>query len=258
LFSSRDNSRNSQHWKKIALCTDFGAVPEILPGTETMPFKGDIVGKFGGVFFDRNFWRECLTTPVYLTIPIIILHLSALIISFSYRWSLKSTALIWSPLLRYMRPIYPAADLKYRLGQILQLAMSKVSVWYSVFFVCLFLVKIYILSFADKYMAMIEGMLGWPFLRSLFEPEGIPVWQLVSLLNAASAILIFFIAYYLQHALRHGRQLPIQTIIRTDRILSNIRNTATCYTALCTLYISVQQTGVSLPPIGLKLFPWAA
>ena len=44
-------------------------------------------------------------------------------------------------------------------------------------------------------MAMIEGM---PFLRSLFEPEGIPVWQLVSLLNAASAILIFFIADYLQ------------------------------------------------------------
>jgi hypothetical protein len=244
------------NWKKIALCTDFGAVPEILPGTETMPFKGEIVGKFGGIFFDRKFWQEFLTTPLYLNIPTIIVHLSALIISFSYRWSLKSTALIWSPLLWYMRPIYPAADLEYRLAQILQLAMSKVSLWYSAFFVCLFLAKVYILAYAGKYMAVIDRILGWPLLRSLFEPAGIPLWQLVAVLNATSAILIFFVADYLQHALKHGRQLPVQAIIGTDRIVSNFRNTATCYTLLCTLYVSVQETGVSLPPIGLKLFPW--
>lgn len=246
------------NWKKIALCTDIGSVPEIMPGIETMPFRGDIKGiQLGGIY--RSIWKDFRSDGFTLiSVPIVLLYLIVTLVSLAYRWSLKSTALIWSPLLWYMRPVYAAEDLNYRLDQILRLAMSKVVLWYSVFFVGFFIGKIYLLSFASEHMNLVASLPGWTFLRHLFVPEGLPIWQIASFVNAVLGISIFFIADYLHHAIKHNQTIPAQTIVKIDRVLSDVRNTITCYTVLCTAYITVQQTMPSLPPIGLRPFPWWA
>lgn len=157
-----------RNWRRITLCTDLVYLPEVLPDVEL-----EEVGAGLEFFTFKRFFKKALEdlkampeatlfnvkTPGKLALKDAIAATFALssffayIISLmpalafwylpamAYRWSLKSTALIWSPLLWIISPATNA--LASRLREICRAALYRVMRLYSFVIIVLFSTKLY-------------------------------------------------------------------------------------------------------------------
>jgi hypothetical protein len=281
-----------KNWRRATLCVDVVHPPEILPGSEAgnIPkeleflrgygplahiYKGqDLVfykeleeflrARFGSVAHAGQGWLgTAIITLAFAPIIIALWYIPAI----SYRWSLKSTALIWSPLFWVITPA--RSNLIIRMKYIRHGVFYKVMRAYSLIIAILLLGKLYILW---SWHEIVTEWPSWPKIAEIWTkipkthvlyayvaPPEIPIWQLAAFLNTVLAWVTFFIADLL--LLRYGENQPLHEEIPHNvfRGLEIIRNALSLYMIVCTLYITVSlsmEGKWNLPPLGTKLFPW--
>lgn len=245
------------NWRYATVVLDSKKWPELMPEPSNMPASrtaGLQVGKLLEGLKDATPHR-LKQTPWWL----LMLALVSLLVvpAFVYRWSLKSTAIIWFPLLWAMHSVREAGKPLSKYFDIyLRDPITKIVLWVSVAAILSFLSKIVLFNVQVDF---VDWWNRTPLLRffSLYvAPDKIQWWQAAMVINSAIAITMYFLArkwsIRIEHDELSDETLPrklFQTGLFIRRILS-------CYTIACTLYITIRAASDwSLPELGSKLFP---
>ena len=186
-----------------------------------------------------------------------------------YRWSLKATAIIYSPLLWLVSFTFKGETKFTEHLRIWRSSnMEMVIVLYSALVMFGFACKVTIYGHWNLWAAWWNNSgfaLVWnasPMGRlvdAYIQPRAIPLWQIAMCFNALLAV---FLHYFIDAALRRQEcELPwkestIRRVVRSTRFVRG------CLTVLyilpCTLWLLWhQQWGWSFPPILPKWFPWS-
>jgi hypothetical protein len=174
-----------------------------------------------------------------------------------YRWSLKSTALIWSPLVWAFRPIRASESTLQFVRGLLTLSIYRFARWYSGLVLILFAGKFYIWLTWIEIAGKLKVIYGWSLISSYLLPESIPLWHLSAVANGLLTWMIYFRAERYLHLVNSGVAVSDNAMDRFLTVTFYTRNVLSIYTAICTLYITKELAGiVELPTIRLIGFPW--
>jgi hypothetical protein len=190
----------------------------------------------------------------------IFVFLLGLIVTFPsliYRWSLKSTALIWSPLLWVIVSARTIGPVHIRLDEICNDATFRIMRGYSAIIAFLFFWKITILL---GWQTIVLSTSVAPYVEPFLEPARLPIWQVATAINSALSWLVFFLAQAHLRAIASGNPNRISEIAikREIAAITVIRNVLALYTIACTLYIAWQiAKDVKWPAVEFILFPWS-
>jgi hypothetical protein len=137
-----------------------------------------------------NFRRHIpnlIVTIVFTAITLIPIGMSI-----AYRWSLKSTAALWLPLIWIVIQARPGTQVIARLVVMTRSAWAKTMLAYSALVLLAFLAKLALLL-GIWHLANLDwlGPLGVAASR-LAAPFQLPLWQIAGALNALLAWLFFF------------------------------------------------------------------
>src|ERR1700730_81607 len=193
-----------------------------------------------------------LGTSIFIIFPI-------LIISFSFRFAIKSTALFWLPLLWIIHKSKskPGQNVLDVIGVNLREPWTKVTLCYSLFVIIAFLWKLSPLFATLKVINVAgSGQLGL-FTKRIVAPFELPLWQVTSAINAGLGWAFFFRAH--RHLLAQNSTVawPQSWIEREYVAFQAIRATFTVYAIACTFYIAAATAWqTEWPPIRLILFPF--
>lgn len=259
------------NWWRIVGALDFMQSPELLPfpGKEMHPsldrygFLRDAwaVLRFpGGGHRSRNplpedpglRWLSWPGRVITVVIPAVITRLS-----------IKSTALVWLPLLWVLSP--PASREEPLRPQLEVMARSDLGragfIWSFVYLLAL-LAK-YAFFVTENALATAIGpwtdLLGErlaAFVTAFVRPGAFPIWQLASGLNSLLAIIAFLLIRRWRLRLSVGLGASEGTVRSTLFGLVGVRKVITTYTLLCnaiTLYHVAQNLPV--PKVGSHFFP---
>ena len=265
------------NWRRTTIALDSATSPEWIPLPADMSEHPDTLREFGQVYpLARLLLSECRDAAkargwegriglVILAVFIIgPLFVTAAVSGLAYRWSIKSTAIIWAPMLWALRPPKPkgeawSAHLKLRATS----DFNRIVVIFSTVVLLGFVVK-YALFVAEHKLAMrAEAWQGWlgerlgEFVAAFVRPGEIPIWQLASATNAVLAIVVFFmVRSWLRHA-EVGLPAPDARIDRMLGVLYFFRRLLTSYAIFCNGVVAIQLARkLPMPEIGSKLFPW--
>lgn len=189
-----------------------------------------------------------ITYPFVLTI----LYLPSII----YRWSLKSTSIIWSPLLWVIVSARTIGPVKFRLNEICHLALYRAMRLYSVIILLAFVWKLTI-WLGPQTVALNTDLM--PLLEPYIEPARLPIWQISSASSALLAFGLYFLADWHLRSIEAGKpnRSAEQTIKRQIGATTVVRNSLALYAITCTLYIAWKVSGdIEWPVLEFILFPW--
>ncbi len=178
--------------------------------------------------------------------------------AFAYRWSLKSTAIIWFPLLWGMRSVRRAGkSFPEYLSAYVRNPFSVIVLCVSIAAIVTFLAKIILLSEWSGFVAWWNGTQLRQVLSLYVAPAEIQVWQMAMFINSWIAIAMYLLAVWYLVMVKH-RQITTETAPRrVFHVGQYIRPILSCYTILCMLYITIRAASDwNLPALGSKPFPW--
>jgi hypothetical protein len=254
--------RFPRNWRKIVLATDFFSIPEIIPGIESLDNNGNklelfryknLIHQYTEIHFVVGELGEPRINRKYRSLPIIILIVAMLLFPcYIYRWSLKSTALIWSPLLWILREP-STGDITFKLAQITEAAIYRVIRYYSLFIILMFFIKMYIWLAWQNIAETWQKFPAINIINNYLVPKEIPLWHLFAVANALGAWLIFIMADWFLQKYRHGQPVPENYIEKVLHIHKTISRLLTFYIIVCNFYITVN---LGWPHLEVKLFPW--
>ncbi len=256
-------------WKRIALCTDMAYPPELLPGVEE-EFEKFQIYSFRGFFIEMlsefktqnlfNKGMQFLQLVVFSLIP-----LAAIIISFSYRWSLKSTSLVYAPLAWLMNStISVRKNLNDYLLFAAKSALGKFVFYFSFAIVLLSLFKIYLLFWAQSALTILDNTPGWNIMTIYLAPRQlenvgvvVDLWHVTAFINALLAIFMFFYADLVLLRMKENQQWSEKTAIAITGGNIFLRGFLSLYTITCVLYVTIK----AIPPetwqqFKFQLVPW--
>lgn len=245
------------NWRRIVLCTDSKTVPELVPGIESYAsYRVEL--KDLDDFRISDLIKETFSSggeiPDYVFMPLVVVFLY--VPASLYRWSLKSTAIIWSPLLWVFRPIKGVDNVEHYASGIISVGFYKVSRAFSLLTIALFVGKIYLWVSWTKISPALTAIPNWQVLNSLILPEDVALWQIAALFNAVLTWVIYFYASQYVHdtqdkTVEHrGAKLFFKSTFITRNILS-------IYTSLCLLYITFELAhDLEFPTLRFIVFPW--
>jgi hypothetical protein len=242
------------NWRKITLCTDVGTLPEVVPGVEgasrSGPFAYLRISNMMRVLGSIN--EDPFTTKTNLWLFSLALLAILYVVATAYRFSLKATALIWTPLLWIVGPMSQAMDLPTFLHNVTTLTLYKLARIYSLFVLGLLSVKFFLLLSLSQFGHILEALPAWYALKHYIVPDAVPAWHIAAGANAVLAWIMLFQAELVVARLDDpARVRALQTRFIGFLV---IRNALTFYVILCNLYITVQiATSIGLPRI--VLFP---
>lgn len=200
-----------------------------------------------------------LVPSIVPLVIIVVAMIAAHVLAWWYRWSLKSTAIVWLPLLYIAADVAPRNwSAERRLRTIYTSAMGKVARAYAVVVAVLLLVKFGAQVVSYKAIAALEQRHEWlRVLEPLVRPIDVPVWQVCSLVNAFAAWGIYFFSDWQLRKREYDEGWADKTV---DYCLSGTilaRWGITVYTSFCTLYAIFQIVKNSHPPEWhFRLFQW--
>ena len=111
--------------------------------------------------------------------------------AYAYRWSLKSTAWVWSALLWVVHPIRQTDDVRRFMNGIRNLAVSRWMWWYSLGVAILFLLKIYIYNFSLHWACRLEQYAAWSVAKHYALLDALPPWQIAAAINSGFTVWCF-------------------------------------------------------------------
>lgn len=218
------------------------------------------------IFFQKileitnNFNSRYLRTNVE-TIPVIIVfvisYVFSCLLSVIYRWSLKSTSIIWSPLIWVIVRTQTIGSVRFRLHNICNTVLYKAMRWYSAIVLVLFGIKL-LVWLGPQTVALNTNMK--PLLEPFIEPARLPLWQIFSAISAVLAIALYFLADWHLKQIEVGQpnRSPEQTIKRKIGAITFCRNIFALYTITCTIYIAWKISAqIEWPVFEFILFPSA-
>jgi hypothetical protein len=258
------------NWWRVVVATDFVESPEFLPD----PMEASSSDTQGELNWEVYRWLdEASKDPVFRRrVLLVVGMLPFACIAFSYRLSLKSTALVWFPLLWALRPVKPA-NLDWRKHLEIGAELGKTRFVGAVSALCiLFLAAKYVLwtgrhglaleaeawrdllrswssALADS--ALADGLVGY------VRPGALPLWQVAMLLNSLLGIFVWWkvrtwLAYF-----RHDVPPSDKSITRTLAVTFFFRRLLTSYVIVCNGFMALQLARrFPVPEIGWRMFPW--
>ena len=259
------------NWQRVILCTDTGAVPEIIYGLEDVPNERQLAilkasRLFGAVkvltsdIFLRPDSRRSYSEFAYRIYAVIaVTYVAAIVLSpaIIYRFSVKSTALVWSPLLWIVRPVSRITDIKVTMRRILTVNLYKIARIYSAIVILFFVWKVILFIKWTEWHNMYEAWTILQLARPYVVPETIPGWHITSVLNAITAWIFYLVFDYSYKDMEQGTKIPETRLQYFFTWTGLVNNLFAVYGALCTAYITVQVAAkLNIPPLGVKLFPW--
>jgi hypothetical protein len=242
------------NWKKQVLCVDMAHPPELLPGIENAPPELDVL-KFRSTL--NRFWSGASADPIMTVgfVPMLLLQYLPAII---YRFSLKGTALVWSPLLWLIHTgLDRSLPLRVRLEYLCTADLPRFQRYYSALLLIMFGAKVYLFVAWMQLAHVWRALPGARTFEQFVVPAGIPPWQIAAALNAISTWAVYFVAEWYLILIRHRIPVYESTLDRGLRAGSVVRGLLALYTIACTIYIVVRASSAwELPPLETKLFPW--
>lgn len=242
------------NWHNVVLSTDLARFPEVVPGYEKhgksvrslYVFKSSL----DVIFFEQeNFLNRVFFLFFIGPVFLVVTFGPALV----YRFSLKSTALIWSPLLWVIWRASSSQSGINALKLLKSFIGNRVARIYSAGILLAFAFKLLVLY-------LIYGA-GWPVadkvaptLDRYLQLQAMPMWQIGGVVNAALAWGMFFFADHQLKKLEIGDPTmladgTIRTIISTSTVLSSI---LALYSSLCLLLIT---WSIQWPSIQVRWWP---
>lgn len=172
------------------------------------------------------------------------------------RLTIKSTALLWLPLLWLIQRSKPGTLVLDRIKLNIIAPWSKVMLVYSIFVLVGFCLKMFWLFEVQSLDLAGWGPLGLLAIR-MVAPLDLPIWQVACAINAVFAWLFFFRGK--QHLLAKDscEAWPVPWVEREYVAYQAIRTTLSLYIIACTFYIAATTAWTTeWPPIHFILFPW--
>jgi len=247
-----------ENWTRVALAMDSCCPPEALPGYHlrgaTGAFRIPEILKVALSFLGQRDFRLGLFGVLIFAPLIILLYLPPL----TYRWCLKATAIIYTPLLWIVWVTFRRmADFSDTLERIRKSDLTRIVVLYSAFVILGFVAKFVLMLKWSNFVAWWNMMPLTEFLAIYAVSAEIPLWQVAAFINACWAIGIFVFAKEALMRTASPESWPPTFIERVLRISSFGRSILSVYVIICTAYITIQAaTTWNLPTLGTKWFPW--
>jgi hypothetical protein len=264
-----------RNWRRLTVATDFCVSPQILPLPDD-PARSPRELRFFDLGFGLYVWitewrplnlvRQTHAQGARFWITLIfagsfkwLLLLLAGFLAILYRLSLKSTAIIWFPLLWALRAVAPSDQpLRARLGL---LEKSDLLRWIvlplSAGAIVAFGLKLWFWNEAAHAAAAWNESIAGRIATIHIAPGLIERWQLATVLNSAIAIGLWL---YVRSCLRHYKEgVPRRETVVELRLAWTliVRRLLSAYTILCVGYLyALEAWTLQLPPLGGKLFPW--
>ncbi len=254
------------NWRRIAVATDFCRSPQFLPTPDDATLLGGM--DMGDGYDLYRGYREKLDRAgegatwaiaaviwwLMLSVVLLLAGLPAIL----YRWSLKSTAIIWFPLLWALREVAPSdKPLRARLSLFEKSDLVRFVLLVSAAALLAFALKLWFWNEAAHAAAAWNETLGGRIATIHIAPGVIEWWQVATVLNSAIAIVLWL---YVRSCLRHIKVGVPRREVAVERVLGwtlFVRRLLTTYTILCVGYLYFREaTAWQLPPLGGKLFPW--
>ena len=262
------------NWKRIALYTDFLHPPEIIPGLESK-ITTDTEGKYN---IDELLFSEYLKEMIWESfikakdifdyiigllglLFILFLYVPALI----YRWSLKSTSVVYVPLIYLSQLSYIPDTPEQRAKQILK---QKFQLLWAIggVIICLTLIPILLATFTNWLTDYtIEGSWTRDIINFFTFVPAMERWNVARLACAIITVLMFLIAKkFIDTTQNSSNQNPPVSTFVTDltdlslRTLNLIRGAGVLYIITCALIIfwsKIRDIDWILPAIGQDWFP---
>jgi hypothetical protein len=246
---------------------DFFVAPQVIPGAEEIvlskivPHKGvadvldgyEIVKALFGIFTSgAPLFYLILIGPVVLGVLI-----PGILLAFSFRLSIKSSAWLWLPLLWVIRQSRPGPEAMDRIELNTAQPWTKLVLTYSIFVILGFTLKLVLLYEVWRFENLSWlGPLGILATR-LVAPAELPLWQVAAALNGVLAWAYFSLAR--RHVLARNKPTeawPEGWIEREYVAFQAARTTLSLYAIACTFYIAAATAWQTRwPPIHFILFP---
>lgn len=246
------------NWRRVTCVLDFWTGPELLPLPKDRQKVENLPAEFGNVYAlvadilrdarEASEWKDKLEVAfVAIALP-----------AFLYRWSLKSTAIVWFPLLFVIDGVKDqTGELLPRLRAWLRHPWNRLVRAVSAFLVLAFLLKVLFLMVWNGVAAWWDSTRVGQVLSVYVAPCELQWWQVATFVNS---LLVWVLWIYLRGVVIHLEEgLPQNgaTVTRAHKTVLVIRRILTCYTISCTLYLTVREASHwRLPPLGTKPFPW--
>lgn len=263
------------NWRRIAIATDSSRSPQILPTPddpaqeEKTPYVGsrlDVYEMIAGwrvPYIARSVSWKSAPSWISLTMAWCFKWLLFLPLVASpailYRLSLKSTAIIWFPLLWALRAVAPSDQpLKARLRLFEKSDLLRwVVLPISVAAIGAFALKLAFWNELTQVATTWNESMAGRILTIHVAPGVIELWQLATFLNSLIALGLWFFA---RSCLRHIDEGLPRAEGLVERVLGwtlFLRRIFTTYTILCVGYFYAREAMTwNLPAFGGKLLPW--
>jgi uncharacterized membrane protein YkgB len=265
---------------KYVFVVDSFSSPQAIPGADEVDNKSSMLKEFNDIYripkfiFDnRKFARQTYgdSYPFSLTMGIIFDIISVgilstmimplmpmMLLAFSFRIAIKSTSIIWLPLLWVIHQSRPGTKVLDRIYLNVRQPWSKLMLIYSLFVIAGFAAKVLLIVGIWK-----SVQLNWPgpvgeLGTRLVDPLYLPLWQITSALNAIMAWGFFFRAE--RHLLaRNSTEAWPEAWVRREYVgFQAVRTTLSLYAIACTFYLAAATAWqTEWPPIHVILFPWS-
>lgn len=190
---------------------------------------------------------------VVIWIPVMVIFLLPAVL---YRWSLKGSSVVYFPLVWIIHSA-TARSLRDHLQDIHELALYRIQRWFAAFVMLLFAAKAYIYYAWSDLASSWRAIPGHQLLDAVVMPEAFPPWQVVSVINAILAWVLYLAADWLVARWNRGSRVNEKTIDFALRWLSLLRGILSVYTIVCCIYLAASLSGrFELPPMGTGSLPW--
>jgi hypothetical protein len=184
-----------------------------------------------------------------------------IVFSFSFRFAIKSTAILWLPLLWLLYQSNPGVQVIDRMDHQIHTPWNKLMLSYSCIVVAAFGFKVAL------YIGVLESIslenisrVGALFTR-LIAPTVLPGWQVAAFINALLAwAFLFWAVPQLRAHTRHSAEARSEASLRREYTsFQAVRTTLSLYSIACTFYIAASTAWqTEWPTIHFVLFPGAS
>ena len=254
-----------KNWWRYVACIDIFHPPQLLPGV--LECSDNTLFKRYPLSMGMLTSSKVAVTMVHICGPEIPLYVSNdqrivgfykffYIPSILYRWSLKGSSLIYSPLL-WVANSLSNKDLWVQIDEILHLKINKIIRVYSLIILLFLFSKAFFSTLWNSFLVSLPSINDRVLMEAFIVPNSFPYWQIASGINASLAWVLLIVLDYAW--LKHQRAAHVSVRIYSViiKIFSFIRTVLSIYTIAITIYIAVTLYGyIELPQIENKWFPW--
>lgn len=237
------------NWWRMVACVDTFFPPEPIPGVIAHSLQSDklalltLPGVKAKIRKDPSDLAYILFTVPAVFIPSIL-----------YRWSLKGTSLLWSPLIWALRTTH-ISNLVEVLKSVKHLALHKMMRIYSVFVLAFIVSKFFAVPYWNDLVLALQDSPASSFFRELIAPTEVPLWQLAALINALLTWILYLISDYMLFKYDTVSARAKSISLRVIQTIFFSRSFLSYYTIGVTIFIAFNTTW-KIAPIGTDPFPW--